>query len=323
MKIGRIGRVVKLLTALQSGRSYSVEDLTKVLGSSRRTVFRDLKELDAIGVPYRYNVANKGYTIEEGFFLPPIDFTMPEALSLSFLLHKMRTHLPMPFKNSALVAALKIENQMPAKLRQYCRLALDNISISTDIHAPTDSLDKYFSELQKASVKKTKVALYYHSLYEGGEIYTIVSPYCLRYHYRAWYVLGFSSLHKSIRTFKLNRIIKLRMLSESFLREKKFDVNEYFGRAWRMIPEGRLCNIKVRFLPKVAQNVAEVQWHSTQKTNWSEDRSVTLEFRVDGLNEISWWILGYGDQAQVLAPAALRHQIITRAENIIKLNKEI
>ena len=45
--------------------------------------------------------------------------------------------------------------------------------------------------------------------------------------------------------------------------------------------------------------MAEVQWHRTQRTAFLPDGS--LEFRVtgSGLHEISWWILGYGDQAEV------------------------
>ncbi len=45
------------------------------------------------------------------------------------------------------------------------------------------------------------------------------------------------------------------------------------------------------------------------------------EFRVDGLREITWWILGYGDQAQVLAPKVLRNKVLETAKNMIKLNR--
>jgi len=42
-----------------------------------------------------------------------------------------------------------------------------------------------------------------------------------------------------------------------------------------------------------------------------------LKFRVDGLNEITWWILGYGDQVEVLAPKALRQRIAQIASRIV------
>jgi proteasome accessory factor B len=73
----------------------------------------------------------------------------------------------------------------------------------------------------------------------------------------------------------------------------------------------------VRFAPQVAQNVAEVAWHRTQKTVPLPDGSLDFCVRVSGLSEISWWILGYGDQAEVLEPPALRELIAARAERIV------
>ena len=77
------------------------------------------------------------------------------------------------------------------------------------------------------------------------------------------------------------------------------------------------------FLPEVAHDVAEVQWHSTQKVTPNGDGSAIVEFRVDGLNEITWWILGYGDQVQVLAPKVLRERVLEVATNMIKLNQKV
>jgi proteasome accessory factor B len=130
-------------------------------------------------------------------------------------------------------------------------------------------------------------------------------------------------MHNSVRTFKLARIRQLKTLSQHFVDDGNFDLSEYLGRAWSMIPEGRIYNVKLRFLPKVAENVAEVRWHSTQKVTRNGDGSVTMEFRVDGLGEITWWILGYGDQVQVLRPKRLRQKIIETAKNMAKLNRQI
>ena len=321
MKLGRVSRIMQLLTTMQSGHNYSVDDLAKLAGVSRRTVFRDLKELQAIGVPYRFSTKTGGYNIDPKFFLPPIDLNLPEALSLLLLVHKGRNHLPIPFKNSALLAGLKVENNLPAKIREYCNMSLRHISIRPDAYAPMDSLDKVFVKLQEAIRKKRNVALGYHSLYEGSQITTTLSPYHLMYNNRAWYVIGESSMHKSIRTFNLGRIRQLEVLKKCFIDGNDFDIHEYLGRAWSMIPEGKIYHVKLRFSPKVAQNVAEVQWHGTQKTMFNEDGSLVAEFRVDGLGEISWWILGYGDQVEVLAPAALRKRVAKTARRMVELNK--
>ena len=326
MKRNRISRVMQILTTLQAGKSYAVSDLSKMFGTSRRTIFRDLKELQAIGVPFHYDARTSGYMIEPEFFLPPIDLSLQEALSLLLLAHKARNQIQLPFKNSVLLAALKIENNLPAKIRQYCNKALQNISTRASAQAPVThsaGLDKTFAQLQQAIVKKRKVNIRYHSLFEGAIIDVELCPYHLLYNNRAWYVLGRSSMHESVRTFKLNRIRELTTTERCFVDGENFDVYEYFGRAWSMIPEGRIYNIKLLFLPKVANNVAEVQWHSTQEVVRNSDGSATVEFRVDGLGEITWWILGYGDQVQVLAPKTLRKRISQIAKNMADLNEKI
>jgi len=326
MKSDRINRVIQILTTLQSGKSYAVSDLSKMFGTSRRTIFRDLKELQAIGVPYHYDTRSGGYTIGPDFFLPPIDLNLQEALSLLLLVHKARNQIQLPFKKSALLAALKIENNLPAKVRQSCNIALRTVTTKATAQAPilqADGLDITFSQLQKAIVNKRKVNIRYQSLLEGEIIDIELCPYHLFYNCRAWYVLGHSSMHKSIRSFKLNRIKELEVTEKCFLGGENFDLDEYLGRAWSMMPEGQIYNIKLRFLPKVAHNVTEVQWHSTQKAAHNSDGSATMEFRIDGLGEISWWILGYGDQVQVLAPKALRKRVVEMAKNMIKLNEKL
>jgi len=323
MKISRVTRVVKILTALQAEEKCTVDDLAKMFNTSRRTVFRDLKELQAIGVPYRFDSANQGYTVDPEFFLPPIDLNLQEAFSLLLLVHKAGKKLQLPFRNSALLAGLKIENNLPTKIRQHCSISLRNISTKITPQAPMSQLDRVFATIQKAIVKKQKLTLCYKSLFESQIITTELCPYHLLYNKRAWYVLGYSAMHKAIRTFKLNRIIEITKLDKLFIDTRGFDIDEHFGRAWSMIPEGRLYNIKLRFLPKVAHNVTEVLWHDTQQHQFQDDGSVIMEFRIDGVNEISWWILSYGDQVQVLSPKVLREKIVRIAKNMIKFNEEI
>jgi proteasome accessory factor B len=308
---------------LQAGKSYAVGDLSKMFGTSRRTIFRDLNELQAIGVPYHYDAKTGGYEIDPEFFLPPVDLNLQEALSLLLLAHEASKQIQLPFKRSALLAALKIENNLPVKIRQYCNKALRSISTKAAAQAPMDLLDKTFAQLQKAIVAKRQVNISYHSLFDGKIISVVFCPYHLFYNCRAWYVLGFSDLHKSVRTFKLSRIRQLQITDKCFLGGDKFDLADYIGRAWSMIPEGRIYNVKLWFLPKVAENVTEVQWHSTQKVTRNPDGSATVEFRVDGLGEITWWILGYGDQVQVLATKALRTRICEIARNMIRLNESV
>ena len=58
-------------------------------------------------------------------------------------------------------------------------------------------------------------------------------------------MLGSSSLHNSVRTFELNCIRELTTTEDCFPGDKDFDVSEYLGRAWSMVPEGQIYHVKL------------------------------------------------------------------------------
>lgn len=322
MKTNRISRVMQILITLQAGKSFAVTDLSKMFGTSRRTIFRDLKELQTIGVPYHFDATTGSYTVDPEFFLPPANLKQQEALSLLILAHKASRHIHLPFRNSLLLAALKVENNLPDKTRRYCNDALRNITIKPAPQAKIDSLDPIFAQLLEVILEKRIVSIRYYLPREKKIIAINLSPYHLMYSNPTWYVVGRSSIDKKVHPFKLSRIKELSTLDQCFTDDEKFDMGDYLGRAWSMIPEGRLYHVKLRFLPEVACDIADIQWHNTQKVTFEDDGSAIIEFRVDGLGEITWWILSYGDKVEVLAPRALREKITKIAQRMVKTNQQ-
>jgi len=153
----------------------------------------------------------------------------------------------------------------------------------------------------------------YISFQERKQIETDVHPLRLTFHGRAWYLIAYSVRHRANRTFKVGRVRKLTVTRRKFAEPSGADLDEHFGQAWSMIPEGRLYKVHLHFEPLVAGNVAEVRWHDSQRVEWNDDGSIEFHVTVDGLGEIAWWILGYGDQVEVIAPAALRKRIAAAA----------
>ena len=199
MKAGRIGCVVKLLTTLQSGKKYGIKDLMEVLQVSRRTVFRDLGELEKIGVPFYYDAKTKSYEIDPAYYLQPVDLKLQEALSLLMLVHKAAKFVPIPFQQSALMAGLKIENNLPVSVKQYRQSSLANVSFKKNQCVQGSDLDALFGKLQRAIKDKRIVRLKYKSLYGNeGVIKTDLRPVHLMFNRRAWYILGHSSLHDQV-----------------------------------------------------------------------------------------------------------------------------
>jgi len=85
---GRLIRLLKLSTVLQTGRQVPAHDLTEKTGTGRRTVFRDLNLLRPAGIPVHYDPQQHTYRFDHNFFPPPVNLTAPEALSLMMLVRK-------------------------------------------------------------------------------------------------------------------------------------------------------------------------------------------------------------------------------------------
>jgi hypothetical protein len=92
------------------------------------------------------------------------------------LAHKTAREVQLPFRNSALLAALKIENNLPEKVRRYCTKSLRHISTRLDPRAPTGLLNKIFSKLQNAIVNKKKGQTYVPLAFRKGRYSTKIMP---------------------------------------------------------------------------------------------------------------------------------------------------
>ena len=177
-----------------------------------------------------------------------------------------------------------------------------------------------YQQLLAAISARRCVRIAYDSLTEWADIQTRLSPYRLLFSRRSWYVIGRSSLHRSVRTFNLGRVLSLQRLEDSYQIPRGFSLDRYLGNAWHLITEpGPDHEVLIRFSPLVAQNVAEVVWHKTQQVAPQPDGSLEYRVTVSGLSEISWWILGYGDQAEVLQPTKLRTIVAERAARMAAL----
>ena len=306
-----------MIGLLQVGRGYNVKALAQACGVSRRTIFRDLDLLRQSGIPLAFDEGQQHYHIPGACLLPPTNFTPEEALAMIVLCHELGDGAGLPFLGPARSAAVKLESSLPMRLREQLRHVAAVVYIQPPPNNPLEGRKPIYEQLLDAIVGRRNVRIRYDSLQEKKEIVTRLSPYRLFFSRRSWYVVGRSSIHRAKRTFHLGRILQIEPLDDHFQIPRGFSIERYLGNAWHMIPEkGRDREVVIRFSKLVAQNVAEVNWHKTQRVVPRDEGTMDFHVTVSGLNEISWWILGYGDQAEVLQPPELRQLVAGRAKRM-------
>ena len=317
MNVSRIYRLLRLVTMLQGGKGYTAKELAQELDVSRRTIFRDLNMLELAHIPYYFDEQVGVYKINNHFFLPPVNLTLPEALAMLLLTTRLKGNR-LPLLSHSIKAAMKLESALPLPIREHVGSLLDKVEMSLAPLSRHEGLDDLFDRLAEAISGRRICRLVYISFKERKQIVTFIHPLRLVFRGRAWYVIAYSAQHREVRTFKLGRIAKLTVTARTFCWPKDVSIDKHFGSAWSMIPEGKVYDVRLRFAKQVAGNVAEVQWHPSQKVTWSDDGSIDFTVRVDGLGEISWWILGYGDQVEVLSPPLLRRRIASMARAVAR-----
>jgi len=319
MEVGRLHRVLKIITLLQGRRFYNANELAAECSVSRRTVHRDLNMIEKAGIPFFYDRQSGGYQIHQTGYLPAINFSLDEALAVVLVASELGRAGRMPLVQPARDAAAKIESTLPLGMRAVLGQIVPNMAVRPGPTARHNALQEIYAAAQHAIAHRESVDAVYISFHDQGQIRTRIDPYWLLFSERAWYLIGRSSKHKAVRTFKLGRLKSLAATGQIFKRPAGLTLERHLGNAWRIMRGDTAYEVELRFSPLISPNVAEVNWHPTQRVRWDDDGRGFLSVTVDGLDEIVWWVLGYGPEVEVLRPPELRERVAAKAREMLKL----
>ncbi len=316
MREKRVQRLLMLIQVLQSGRPATVDELASQIGVSRRTIFRDMELLANAGIPYEFDRVTKRYSTDRIALLPPVTLTHAESLALMIAARHALKQPFLPDQTAAASAGLKIESMLPQSLRDHCGPLIDHVDLRLDPTSANDA-NVAMSLVQLALVQRKKLAIEYDSYTDDRKLSITIAPYNIAFIHRGWYVIAYTQDFDEVRTYKIERIIQGKLLDEDYILDSTFNLDDYFGNAWLMIREDQTYHVKIRFQKMVAGNVNEINWHKSQQTQLMDDGSLLFEVDVAGIREIAWWVLGYGDQAEVIEPSALRTEMKRHATRML------
>ena len=211
----RMERVCAMLIHLQTKKWVTADELASRFGICVRTVYRDIRTLEATGVPL-YSEAGKGYSLVDGYHLPPVMFT-PEETAALITAGKMidgcgDTAFTRQFDN----AIYKIK----AVLSHADQEQIIRLERHMEAFRPDDALpplpEGILPTLQTAILQKKAVIIRYVSQKEGTPEARKIKPLMLGYNHRNWYVLAFCDLRKAYRIFRLDRVAHIQPTEEPF-----------------------------------------------------------------------------------------------------------
>ena len=303
---------------LSSGKNLG--QLAQQCSVSRRTIVRDVKALRSAGVPVDYDTVKRCYSISSHPAFLQANLTQAEAMALVCLASEMGQRNRIPFLDAARSAAIKLEQYLPSAIRGRLATVKGAVGFQPLPLCELKDKENIYQQIVEARAALRVARVEYVTDRDAEPITTRLRTYQVMFCRHSWYVVGHSSFHGKVCTFNVNRIISLKLMTDRYKVRRGFSLDRYFGNAWQLMPTtGPDYDVVIRFSPFVARGIMDVKWHKTQQVEIQRDDSLLFRVRVSGLHEIVWWILGYGDHAEVLQPARLRRFVAHRARNMVKM----
>ncbi|MGD9933151.1 MAG: helix-turn-helix transcriptional regulator [Dehalococcoidia bacterium] len=308
-QVRRATRLVEIERRLRSNpRGLSVRELSEMLGYSPRTIQRDINVLESeLGVPLMEAPGRRWRLMPGSSPIGAVRFSIHEARAVYLATRLFLRHADERDPDG--VSALdKLADALPPGLGRFVRDAADELRDRPANPSHTD----HIRVLTSAWADSRRVELHYRSATHRSVRQTVLDPYLLEPSATgaATYVYGFSEAHKSLRTFKLDRIVEAHLTDELFSPPDVAELRARIAASWGGTVVGDdQFDVVLEFAPEVASRVAETNWHRSQRLTPAPDGSLRFEVRLPSLLEFAPWVRSWGDAVLVVAPSELRDDI--------------
>lgn len=318
----RLARVMRVLELVSSRGRWSAATIAQELECTERTVHRYLQALQLAGVGVYFDPRDSCYRVRSGFSFPSLDLSTDELLGqvtavamasapgitvgkgAKRTLAKIGEATSDPEQRSVLADAERLIHVLDLKLADHSR------------H------QKIIHTIQFALLEGNQIRGKYQSPYQDKLVDLILHPYRLCLVHQAWYLIARSTTLDQPRTYRVARFQSMKSLGNAAEIPDDFDLKAYFGNAWGVFRGPDAHEVELLFTPGAAPLVVETKWHTTQTMDKKSDGSVLLKFKVDGLEEILWWVLGWCGRVKVLNPPRLQQMVVEQLEKALAMNAD-
>lgn len=317
-QLARQWRILQSLIASRRGKSAA--DLAQELEYHWRAVYRDLEALQMAGFPIftdRVDGKNLWSVLDSARNKIPIPLDLTELMALYFSRGLMMVLKDTVFYESLETFFQKIKATLPDETIQYLKRIEESFEVGSKPYKQYGQLRELIDRISEATIHRKLIEIDYFTMSRKEKTRREVAPYKIWFFDGAFYLVGNCGLREDIRIFALDRIKSMKLTDETFEMPEDFKFEDFMQTSFGVF-HGKPQNVRIRFAAEVAGYISEKIWHKTQKIEPQKDGSLIFEARVAGTDEIKFWLMTWGSKAEVLAPAALRDEMISEAEAVLE-----
>ena len=310
--MNRIDRVTAILIQLQSKRVVKAQEIADRFNISLRTVYRDIKTLDEAGIPV-VGEAGLGYSIMDGYRLPPVMFTKEEAtafLTAEKLVEKLTDGST---KDDYKAAMFKVKAVLRLTEKDHLETMYEHIEVMDNPYLPKlKNESTHLQSILAAIATKNAINISYVSEAEQKETNRNVEPIGIFYLGRYWYLIAYCLLRKDYRHFKVNCIKKLMITALPI--EKQHPSLQSFLK--KTSEEKELHTIIIRLEKDILKYFGEQKFYNGFVSQEEVNGKVEMTFLTSSLTGFARWFMLFGDQVEIVTPAVLKELVLEHLTNI-------
>jgi len=217
------GRLLLLLSLLQSRPHWNAPELAERLGITERTVRRDVARLRDLGYPVAGDPGTSGgYQLGAGGALPPLLLTDDESVAVAVGLRAAASGGVVGYEEAAVAALAKLEQVLPARLRERV-LALNAVTVLVRSGAGPPVDPEILLTLAQGCRRPERLRFAYRDG-SGNLTQRRVEPYGLVNAARRWYLVALDLDRDDWRTFRVDRMTEPALAGHRFTRTAEPDV---------------------------------------------------------------------------------------------------
>lgn len=313
--LNRFDRIVAILIHLQSGRVVKAQDLADRFEVSLRTIYRDIRSLEASGVPVTAE-PGMGYSLLEGYRLPPVMFTREEAASFVAAEKLMQKFSDKTLGSYYEAAMYKVKSVLKGNAKELVAALETQVWINASQEHFNEQVPDALHILLNSIAEKTQVRLQYQAHYSDNATTRNIEPVGLFNESNFWHILAFCHLRQEYRQFRTDRILEIKKTKLPFTREHgPMEI-------YRQQTDDRE---KIKVVIRVDKDTAKYIRFGRKYYGYVSEKilpdCVEMTFMTCDLQEgLPRWFLMFGDHAEIIEPVQLKERV---AELIEKTQKNL
>lgn len=302
--MNRIDRLSAILIMLQSSSSVKTKQISDRFNISVRTVYRDIKALEDAGIPVAGD-SRVGFSLVEGFKLPPLMFTEEEAFAFIATEKLVDRFSDSGFKEGYQSGIDKIKAVMRVAERETINSFNTRIaSLDFMFQNATDSQNT-LQTLMKEITSQKRVVLTYFSYNRQEVSDRKIDPIGIFFSLSNWYLIAFCHTPKDYRTFRVNRIEKILKTEEDF----ECHHPSLTSLLKTMSKPQNLQEVIIEINKRDYSIMDESKYYQGLIAEKEVGDKIELHFMVFSLDRFARWYLSFIDIAKISEPEQLKNRV--------------